>query len=62
MSFRIEEKLFIKKENLVQFQEFLSKKSVKKIHHPRIIRSLYFENLNQKKVTEEDIIEAWGLY
>ena len=30
MSFRIEEKLFIKKENLVQFQEFLSKKSVKK--------------------------------
>jgi shikimate dehydrogenase len=23
---------------------------------------LYFENLNQKKVTEEDIIEAWGLY
>ena len=41
MSFRIEEKLFIKKENLIQFQEFLVKKSVKKIHHPRIIESLY---------------------
>jgi len=46
MSFRIEEKLFIKKENLVQFQEFLIKKSVKKIHHPRIIESLYFDNIN----------------
>jgi copper oxidase (laccase) domain-containing protein len=46
MSFRIEEKLFIKKENLIQFQEFLIKKSVKKIHHPRIIQSLYFDNIN----------------
>lgn len=46
MSFRIEEKLFIKKENLIQFQEFLVKKSVKKIHHPRIIESLYFDNNN----------------
>ena len=46
MSFRIEEKLFIKKENLIQFQEFLLKKSVKKIHHPRIIQSLYFENFS----------------
>ena len=52
MSFRIEEKLFIKKENLVQFQEFLSKKSVKKIHHPRIIQSLYFENLNLDMYTD----------
>lgn len=46
MSFRIEEKLFIKKENLIQFQEFLVKKSVKKIHHPRMIESLYFDNNN----------------
>jgi SPX domain protein involved in polyphosphate accumulation len=46
MSFRIEEKLFIKKENLIQFQEFLVKKSAKKIHHPRIIESLYFDNNN----------------
>jgi hypothetical protein len=46
MSFRIEEKLFIKKENLIQFQEFLVKKSVKKIHHPRTIESLYFDNHN----------------
>ena len=46
MSFRIEEKLYIKSENLIQFQEFLKKnKSVRTIHHPRIIESLYFENL-----------------
>ncbi len=46
MSFRIEEKLFIKHENLLQFKEYLSKKNVKKIHSPRIIKSLYFDNLN----------------
>ena len=46
MSFRIEEKLFIKHENLVQFKEYLSKKNVKTIHSPRIIKSLYFDNLN----------------
>ena len=52
MSFRIEEKLFIKKENLIQFQEFLIKKSVKKIHHPRIIQSLYFDNINLDMYTD----------
>ena len=46
MSFRTEEKLYIKSENLIQFKEYLAKKSVKKIHHPRIIQSLYFDNLN----------------
>ena len=47
MSFRIEEKLYIKSENLIQFQEFLKKnKSVRTIHHPRSIESLYFENIN----------------
>jgi len=52
MSFRIEEKLFIKKENLIQFQEFLIKKSVKKIYHPRIIQSLYFDNINLDMYTD----------
>ena len=46
MSFRTEEKLYVKSENLIQFKEYLAKKSVKKIHHPRIIKSLYFDNLN----------------
>jgi SPX domain protein involved in polyphosphate accumulation len=46
MSFRIEEKLYIKPENLTQFREFLSNLSVKKIYESRIIKSLYFDNLN----------------
>ncbi|MAV05574.1 MAG: hypothetical protein CMI71_01010 [Candidatus Pelagibacter sp.] len=46
MSFRIEEKLYFKAENLNQFREFLTKKSAKKLHVPRIIKSLYFDNLN----------------
>ena len=46
MGFRIEEKLFVKKENLSQFKDFLYKKSAKRIYQPRIINSLYFENNN----------------
>tara|TARA_B100000575_G_C22960748_1_gene555148 strand:+ start:288 stop:881 length:594 start_codon:yes stop_codon:yes gene_type:complete len=46
MSFRIEEKLFIKPENLFQFREFLAQNSAKKIYSDRIIQSLYFDNLN----------------
>ena len=46
MSFRIEEKLYIKSEHIIDFKEFLIKKSAKKIFHPRLIRSLYFDNLN----------------
>ena len=46
MSFRKEEKLYIKHENLNQFKEFLVKRSVKKLYQPRIIKSLYFDNLN----------------
>ena len=46
MSFRIEEKLYIKKENLSLFKDFLFKKSAKKIYQPRVINSLYFENKN----------------
>jgi len=46
MSFRIEDKFFFRPENIVQFKEFLSKKSAKKLHKNRIIKSLYFDNLN----------------
>ena len=54
MSFRTEEKLYIKPENLIQFQEFLVKKSVKKIHHPRTIESLYFDNYNLDMHTDSE--------
>lgn len=45
MSFRIEEKLYVKNENLIQFREYLNKKSLKKLFHPRKIKSLYFDNI-----------------
>ena len=44
MSFRIEQKLYVRKENLLDFKEFLNKKSAKGIHKPRTIESLYFDN------------------
>ena len=52
MSFRIEEKLFIKKENLIEFKEFLQNKSAREIYHPRIIESLYFDNINLDMYTD----------
>ena len=48
MSFRIEEKLYIKSEHLIDFKEFLVKHLAKKIYHQRIIKSLYFDNLNSQ--------------
>ncbi len=46
MSFRIEEKLFIKKNFISDFKKFISSKSSEKIYNPRIIESLYFDNKN----------------
>ena len=46
MSFRIEEKLYINSENLFDFKDFLNKKKANKIHEPRVIESLYFDNQN----------------
>ena len=45
MSFRIEDKLYFKPENLTQFRKYLVKKSAKVLYPPRIIKSLYFDNL-----------------
>ena len=46
MSYRIEEKLSIDKNNIVDFKSYLAEKSVKQIYKPRKIQSLYFENHN----------------
>ena len=46
MSFRIEEKLYIKPENLFDFRIFLNKKNALNLYHPRIIESLYFDTYN----------------
>ena len=44
MSYRIEEKLSIDKNNIVDFKSYLVEKSVEQIYKPRKIESLYFEN------------------
>ena len=46
MSFRIEDKLFFKPENILQFKNFLKNKSAEKLYDNRTIRSLYFDNIN----------------
>ena len=46
MSFRIEEKLSIDNDKIIDFKSFLANKTVKQIYYPRKIQSLYFENLN----------------
>ncbi len=46
MSFRIEDKLYIKIENLLDFKFFLSNIKAKTLFEPRIIASLYFDNIN----------------
>ncbi|SVC46379.1 uncharacterized protein METZ01_LOCUS299233, partial [marine metagenome] len=46
MSFRIEEKLYIKSEHILDFKEFLTKRSAKQLYKPRLIKSLYFDDLN----------------
>ena len=47
MSFRIEYKLFIKKENIYQFKNYLFKKNTKRIYKTRNVESLYFDNKNK---------------
>lgn len=56
MSFRIEDKLYIKSENLIDFKIFLNANSCKKLHKPRMIESLYFDNHNFQ--TYNDSIEG----
>lgn len=46
MSFRTEEKLYIRQENLIDFKKFIFNLSGKKIHKPRKIKSLYFDTSN----------------
>lgn len=45
MSYRIEDKLFFKAENILQFKNFLKNNSAKKLYDNRIIKSLYFDSI-----------------
>lgn len=56
MSFRIEDKLYIKSENLIDFKNFLKINFCKSLYKPRIIESLYFDN--NKLQTYNDSIEG----
>ena len=44
MSFRIEKKIYIKKEQLIEFKNFLFQKNVREIYKPRKVESIYFDN------------------
>ena len=44
MSFRIEEKLSINNNSIIEFKSYLAKKTAKQIYKRRKIESLYFEN------------------
>ena len=46
MSFRIEEKLYLKAENLTDFKKYIFNNSSEKLFKPRKIKSLYFDNNN----------------
>ena len=46
MSFRIEEKILIGNNQVIEFKKIYQKKHLKRLYKPRVIRSLYFENIN----------------
>ena len=52
MSFRIEEKLSIDRNRIIDFKSFLANKTVKQIYKPRKIHSLYFENYNYEMYSD----------
>jgi len=47
MSFRIEEKILVNKNQIIDFKDFYTKLGSKKLYETRKIRSLYFENENR---------------
>ena len=52
MSFRIEEKLLIDKNRIIDFKSFLANKTAKEVYEPRKIHSLYFDNLNYEMYSD----------
>ena len=52
MSFRIEEKISIDSNRIIDFKSFLAHKTVKQIYQPRKIQSLYFENSNYEMYSD----------
>jgi len=52
MSYRIEEKLSIDSNKIIDFKSFLAHKTIKPIYQPRRIQSLYFDNQNYEIYTD----------
>ena len=52
MSYRIEEKLSIDNNRIIDFKSYLTNMAVKSIYHPRRIESLYFDNQNYEMYTD----------
>ena len=52
MSFRIEEKILVNKNQILDFQKFCLKISAKKLYETRIIKSLYLDNNNSDMFTD----------
>tara|TARA_B100001741_G_C16426165_1_gene538647 strand:+ start:257 stop:853 length:597 start_codon:yes stop_codon:yes gene_type:complete len=48
MSFRLEKKLYIKKENFFEFKNYLLKNKLKQLYEARKVKSLYFDNLEHR--------------
>jgi len=47
MTFRVEKKLFIKKENLLDFKEKISSIGATTLYKSRKVQSIYFDNMNK---------------
>ena len=52
MSFRIEEKLLIDNNSIIDFKSFLTSKTAKQVYESRKIHSLYFDNLNYEMYSD----------
>jgi len=55
MSYRIEEKLLINSNNILEFRNYLSSKTAKQIYQPRVIESLYFAATNICSLTKSKL-------
>ena len=54
MSYRIEEKLSIDSNSILEFKNYLNSKTAKQIYQPRKIESLYFEN-NRREMYNDSL-------
>ncbi len=54
MSFRIESKILVNKDNFTEINKFLKESSAKVLYPKRIIKSLYFDNINHQMFEDSE--------